>query len=34
MPLHEFRALVDKHAQQGIVPSAIPGVVVSRMTAD
>jgi AraC-like DNA-binding protein len=32
MSLHEFRALVDRHAQQGILPSAIPGVVVSRMT--
>ncbi|SDY64478.1 AraC-type DNA-binding protein [Herbiconiux ginsengi] len=33
MSLQDFRALVEKHAQIGIVPSMIPGVVVSRMDA-
>ena len=32
MSLHEFRELLDRHAQPGIVPSAIPGVLVSRLT--
>jgi AraC-like DNA-binding protein len=31
MSLPEFRALVEKHARAGTVPTAIPGVVVSRM---
>lgn len=34
MPLREFRELVERHAEIGIAPSAIPGVVVSRMTYD
>ena len=32
MSLQEFRELVDRHARSGIVSSAIPGVVTSRMT--
>ena len=32
MSLMEFRALVDRHAQGGVTPTAIPGVLVSRMT--
>jgi AraC-like DNA-binding protein len=32
MSFQEFRDLVEKHAQHGIAPSAIPGVVVSRMS--
>lgn len=31
MSLVEFRALVEKHAEPGIVPTPIPGVLVSRM---
>lgn len=30
----ELRALIDRHAQGGITPTAIPGVLVSRMTYD
>lgn len=34
MSLQEFRELVDRHARPGITASAIPGVVVSRITDD
>jgi AraC-like DNA-binding protein len=34
MSLQEFRELVDRHAQPGITGSAIPGVIVSRITDD
>lgn len=34
MSLQEFRELVDRHAQPGITASAIPGVVVSRISDD
>jgi AraC-like DNA-binding protein len=34
MSLQQFRELVDRHAQPGIAATAIPGVAVSRMTAD
>ena len=34
MSLQEFRELVDRHAQPGITGSAIPGVVISRITDD
>ena len=33
MPLHELRALIERHAGAGVTPTAIPGVVVSRMDA-
>jgi AraC-like DNA-binding protein len=31
MSLHELRTLIERHARDGVTPTAIPGVVVSRM---